>query len=141
MNTRHLTDFVSWLKVERGYSLHTVDGYSRDVTAFFACVGDEVDLPLITREHISTYLASLYSVNSSATVARKMSALRTFFRFIIRQGVMSYDPLAGVAGPKLAKYIPVFLTVDEVFSLLEQPGKQDTFYLCDRAVMELLYST
>jgi integrase/recombinase XerC len=141
MNTDHLADFISWLKIERGYSLHTVDGYSRDVAEFFACVGGEVALPLITREHISTYLASLYSTNSSATVARKMSALRTFFRFIIRQGVMSHDPLAGVAGPKLAKYIPVFLTVDEVFNLLEQPGKQDSFYLRDRAIMELIYST
>jgi integrase/recombinase XerC len=54
---------------------------------------------------------------------------------------MSHDPLAGVAVPKLAKYIPVFLTVDEVFSLLEEPGKQDTFRLRDCAVMELIYST
>ena len=141
MNTAHLTNFVRWLKVERGYSPHTVDGYTRDVTEFFACVGDEIDLPLVTRDHIRTYLASLYNSNSSATVARKMSALRTFFRFVLREGVMTHDPLAGVAGPKLARYIPVFLTVDEVFNLLEEPGKQDSFYLRDRALMELIYST
>lgn len=141
MNTAYLTDFIRWLKVERGYSPHTVDGYARDVTEFFACVGDEIDLPLVTRDHIRTYLASLYSSNSSATVARKMSALRTFFRFALREGVMTHDPLAGVAGPKLARYIPVFLTVDEVFDLLEEPGKQDSFYLRDRALMELIYST
>lgn len=141
MNTAHLTDFVRWLKVERGYSPHTVDGYTRDVTEFFACVGDEIDLPLVTRDHIRTYLASLYNSNSSATVARKMSALRTFFRFVLREGVMTHDPLSGVAGPKLARYIPVFLTVDEVFNLLEEPGKQDSFYLRDRALMELIYST
>lgn len=141
MNTAHLSDFVRWLKIERGYSPHTVDGYTRDVTEFFACVGDEIDLPLITRDHIRTYLASLYNSNSSATVARKMSALRTFFRFVLCEGVMTHDPLAGVAGPKLARYIPVFLTVDEVFNLLEEPGKQDSFYLRDRALMELIYST
>ncbi|RUM35324.1 MAG: tyrosine recombinase XerC [Desulfobulbus sp.] len=141
MNTDHFPAFVDWLRVERGYSPHTVDGYTRDVTEFFACVGDEIDLPLLTREHIRTYLTSLYNTNSSATVARKMSALRTFFRFLIREGVMPHDPLAGVAGPKLARSIPVFLTVDEVFSLLEEPGRQDSFYLRDRAVMELIYST
>jgi len=141
MNTAHLPQFASWLKIERGYSSHTVDGYTRDVTEFFACVGDEIELAFITPEHIRTYLASLYSTNSSATVARKISSLRSFFRFIIREGVISHDPLSGVSGPKLAHNIPVFLTVDEVFSLLEEPGKQDSFYLRDRAIMELIYST
>ncbi len=141
MNTSHLTDFTDWLLVERGYSPHTIDGYSRDVTEFFACVGAEIELGLLTREHVQAYLSSLYGTNSSTTVARKMSALRTFFKFLAREGVMAHDPLAGMAGPKLARNIPVFLTVDEVFSLLEEPGKQDSLYLRDCAVMELLYST
>jgi integrase/recombinase XerC len=141
MNTSHLTAFTDWLLVERGYSPHTVSGYSRDVTEFFACVGEKLECGLITREHIQAYLSSLYSINSSASVARKMSALRTFFKFLAREGLMAHDPLAGMAGPKLARNIPVFLTVDEVFSLLEEPGKQDSLYLRDCAVMELLYST
>jgi integrase/recombinase XerC len=70
-----------------------------------------------------------------------MSALRTFFRYLAREGHLFHDPLSGVAGPKLARHIPVFLTVDEVFSLLEEPGEQDSFKLRDRAVMELIYST
>ncbi len=141
MNTSHLTTFADWLQVERGYSPHTVDGYSRDVTEFFACIGEETEFGLITREQVQAYLASLYGTNSSASVARKMSALRTFFRFLARQGVTDHDPLSGMAGPKLARHIPVFLTVDEVFSLLEEPGRQDSFFLRDCAVMELLYST
>ena len=87
------------------------------------------------------FVSSLYSANSSATVGRKLSALRTFFRFLCREGVMTADPLTGVANPKIAKYIPVFLTVDEVFSLLEEPGENDRFALRDIAVMELMYST
>lgn len=141
MNTTHLTAFADWLQVERGYSPHTVDGYSRDVTEFFACVGEEIEFDRINRQHVQAYLSSLYGTNSSASVARKMSALRTFFKYLGREGSMSYDPLAGMAGPKLARTIPVFLTVDEVFSLLEEPGRQDSFSLRDRAVMELLYAT
>jgi integrase/recombinase XerC len=141
MKPFHLTAFADWLQVERGYSPHTVDGYSRDVTEFFACVDDDIDSSQITGEHVRAFLATLYTGNSSASVARKMSALRTFFRYLARQGLMIHVRLAGVAGPKLARHIPVFLTVDEVFSLLEEPDSRDSFFLRDRAVMELMYST
>lgn len=141
MNTSHLTAFADWLRVERGYSPHTVDGYSRDVTEFFRSIGEDIDPSDISRAHVQSYLSSLYSANSSSSVARKMSALRTFFRYLAREGHLSHDPLSGVAGPKLARHIPVFLTVDEVFSLLEEPGEQDSFKLRDQAVMELIYST
>ncbi len=141
MNSHHLADFTDWLRVERGYSPHTVAAYQRDVAEFFRSVGKEVSVGLISADHVQAYLGDLYQANSSASVARKMSALRTFFRFLVREGKVAADPLSGVAGPKLARHIPVFLTVDEVFSLLEEPGEKDTFYLRDRAVMELIYST
>ena len=141
MNTPHLTTFVDWLQVERGYSPHTVDGYSRDVTEFFRSIGEDIDPADIFRVHVESYLSFLYSANASASVARKMSALRTFFRYLAREGHVSRDPLSGVAGPKLARHIPVFLTVDEVFSLLEEPGDHDSFKRRDQAVMELIYST
>ena len=141
MNTCHLPAFIDWLRVERGYSPHTVDAYRRDVTEFFSSLKEDTLPESISREHVQFYLSSLYNANSSSSVARKMSALRTFFRYLCRQGHLDQDPLSGVAGPKLARHIPVFLTVDEVFSLLEEPGKQDTFRLRDCAVMELIYST
>ena len=141
MNINHLTDFIDWLRVERGYSPHTVDGYSRDVAEFFSTLADDVAAASISQLHIQSFLSHLYLSNSSSSVARKMSALRTFFRFLAREGHITGDPLSGVAGPKLASHIPVFLTVDEVFSLLEEPGKQDSFKLRDCAVMEMIYST
>ena len=141
MNTTHLTDFADWLRVERGYSPHTVDGYSRDVTEFFRSIGEDIDPADISRVHVESYLSSLYSTNSSSSVARKMSALRTFFRYLAREGHLCHDPLSGIAGPKLAHHLPVFLTVDEVVSLLEEPGEKDSFKLRDCAVMELIYST
>jgi integrase/recombinase XerC len=141
MNTCHLPAFIDWLRVERGYSPHTVEAYSRDVTEFFCSIKEDTAPGSIFREHVQSYLSSLYSTNSSSSVARKMSALRTFFRYLCREGHLDQDPLSGVAGPKLARHIPVFLTVDEVFSLLEEPGDQDSFGLRDCAVMELIYST
>ena len=82
-----------------------------------------------------------YYSNSSSTVGRKLSALRTFFRYLYREGFITVDPLIGVANPKAIKHIPVFLTVDEVFSLLEEPGEQDRFARRDVAIMELMYSS
>ncbi len=141
MNISHFTAFKDWLTVERSYSNHTVDGYLRDVTSFFKSIDSQTQETEISQLQVQQFLSSLYNSNSSVSIARKMSALRTYFRFCIRQGFMSNDPLTGLAGPKLARHIPVFLTVDEMFSLLEEPGEQDTFRYRDRAIMELIYST
>jgi integrase/recombinase XerC len=141
MNAPHLPAFVDWLKIERGYSAHTVECYYRDVSEFFQSIKKNIPTEEVTREHIGRYISSLYLVNSGSSVARKMSALRTFFRYCIRQGHLTIDPLAGIAGPKRSRHIPTYLTVDEVFSLLEEPKKKDRFFLRDRAIMELIYST
>ncbi|MDH3329076.1 MAG: tyrosine recombinase XerC [Desulfobulbaceae bacterium] len=141
MLSRYRDDFSSWLEVEKAYSTHTVEGYAHDVTEFFHFLGEKKALKEITPENIRQFVASLYSTNSSSTVGRKLSALRTFFRFLIRQGVIGSDPLSGIPNPKGIKKIPVFLTVDEVFSLIEEPGPEDTFSTRDIALMELMYST
>ena len=141
MNTSHLAAFADWLKIERGYSPHTVVCYSRDVSEFFQSIGKKIATEEITREHVGSYISSLYLINTGSSVARKMSALRTFFRYCIRQEYIKIDPLAGIAGPKRSRHIPTYLTVDEVFSLLEEPQKKDRFFLRDKAIMELIYST
>ncbi|NOX81175.1 MAG: tyrosine recombinase XerC [Deltaproteobacteria bacterium] len=136
-----INNFAGWLEVEKGYSAHTVECYLRDVNEFFRFAGQGGELDDIHAEQIHLFVSSLYSVNSSASVARKLSALRTFFRYLSREGIMSHDPLAGIANPKGGRQIPVFLTVDEVFSLLEEPDDRDRYALRDRAVLELIYST
>ncbi len=133
--------FASWLEVEKGYSPHTVQGYRHDITEFFGYLVGRGEKDGVTPDKVRGYVASLYSVNSSTTVGRKLSALRTFFRYLCRQGVLQADPLAGIANPKTARNIPVFLTVDEVFALLEEPGKHDPFARRDTAMLELIYSS
>ncbi|MDH5299446.1 MAG: tyrosine recombinase XerC, partial [Desulfobulbaceae bacterium] len=79
--------------------------------------------------------------NKSSSVARKLSTLRTFFRFLMREETIGRDPMAAISMPRQGKYMPVFLSVDEIFTLLEMPGANDPFAARDRAILEMLYST
>jgi integrase/recombinase XerC len=133
--------FAVWLHAEKGYSPHTVDGYRRDLTELAAYAGAEKAAAEIAPPDIRAYVYALNGRNKSSSVARKLSALRTFFRFLLREGVIGHDPAAAIASPKQGKYMPVFLSVDEVFSLLEAPADGDVFAARDRAILELLYST
>jgi integrase/recombinase XerC len=136
-----LDRFLDWLLVEKGYSPHTLAGYRRDILEFDRSCGSPGSPALVDRDMVHSFVGSLYASNSSASVARKLSALRTFFRFLLREKLVSVDPLAGIVGPKLDRTLPVFLTVDEVFSLLEAPIASDRFWRRDRAIMEMLYAT
>ncbi len=136
-----IREFVSWLEVEKGYTPHTVASYLRDVQEFRRFIGPEQDLYALDRTAVRQFVVSLHGRNTSASVARKLSTLRTFFRFLARKKPLLTDPLAGVVNPKIGRHIPVFLTVDEVFALLEAPRDQDRYAPRDRAIMELLYGT
>lgn len=136
----HIDGFARWLKVEKGYSDNTVESYCRDLAEFAEQAGvDEpgrIDTPMVR-----SFVYSLSGRNKSTSVARKLSALRTFFRFLLREGVIGVNPVLPIAMPKHDRYMPAFLTVDEIFALLETPGGTDTFALRDRAILEMLYST
>lgn len=136
-----ITDFLRWLTHEKGYSPHTVAGYQHDLLEFIATLADGITVQDIDASTVRQFVVSLHGQNNAATVARKLSAMRSFFRFLQRQKVVVSDPLAGISGPKIAQLIPVFLTVDEVFLLLETPNENDSFMSRDRAILELLYST
>jgi len=133
--------FGKWLGVEKGYSSHTVENYLRDLNGFAQLVGDRVAVQDIDIKMVRAYVYSLSKKNKSSSVARKLSALRTFFKFLLREKFVGHDPVAGISRPKQAKHMPVFLTVDEVFALLSMPGANDAFGARDRAMLEMLYST
>lgn len=133
--------FLRWLGVEKGYSEHTVSAYRRDILEFTTGIGANVLITAIEPIHIRRFVVSLHSHNSATSIARKLSTLRTFFKFLLREHYINNDPVAGISGPKVGKYLPTFLTVDEVFALLETPNEKDRFKLRDVAILELLYST
>ncbi len=133
--------FVAWLAVEKGYSPHTVAGYRRDLVEFDQTCKDLPSLQEIDAQLIRFFVYSLQNKNKSSSVARKLSSLRTFFKFLRREEVIHRDPVAAISTPKQEKHMPVFLSVDEVFSLLDAPGDADAFAFRDRAILEFLYST
>ncbi len=140
-NKKNLDEFVQWLSLVKGYSLHTVDGYQRDLKEFFSFISKDSSAHEITADDVRGFVVSLHGKNSAATVGRKLSALRTFFRFLIKQKKLEIDPMAGITSPQTGSSIPTFLTIDETFALLEEPKDEDTYFLRDRALLELLYST
>jgi integrase/recombinase XerC len=139
--TGYIERFLTWILVERGYSDHTAESYRRDVLEFCRFCGETLEPEAISSTLVQAFVGSLYASNASASVARKLSSLRTFFRFLQRQKVIAADPVSGVSGPKLNRHIPSFFTVDEVFSLLEAPTAADRYCRRDRAIMEMLYAT
>ncbi len=136
-----VTQFLRFLLYEKGYSEHTISGYRHDLLEFIEGIPEGAEAKDIEPTAIRQFVVGLHQKNNAATVARKLSALRCFFRFLRQHSDLAFDPLGGISGPKLAHHIPVFLTVDEVFALLETPNAKDRFMTRDRAMLELLYST
>ncbi|MBA3004374.1 MAG: tyrosine recombinase XerC [Desulfurivibrio sp.] len=136
-----LPQFRRWLSVEKGYSLKTVESYGRDLAEFASFIETGHDVRQIEPRVVRSFVYALNGKNKGSSVARKLSALRTFFRHLLREGIITHDPVAPISTPKQEKHMPVFLTVDEVFSLLEMPGNEDVFGARDRAILEILYST
>ncbi len=97
----------------------------------------------VQTETMRTYLAYLYGRKlKKVSINRKVSSLRTFYKYLLREGIIKSNPAQGVQAPKMEKYIPVFLSVDEVFELLNaSQGKNSASDLRDQAILELFYSS
>lgn len=141
MLTEYIKSFITWLTDERGYSSHTIVNYQRDLLEFGADAGMEIDVKEIDMHIVRNYVYSLNIKNKSSSVARKLSTLRTFFKFLEQENLIEKNPMGSISRPKQEQHLPVFLSVDEVFALLEFPGVEETFGPRDRAMLELLYST
>jgi len=138
---RHINKFLTYLEIERNASGHTLTNYHMDLKQARDFLEGK-DVRQIERLDVRKYLAHLKGKNlKKRSVARKLSALRSFFRFLMRDGYISSNPLAGITSPKLDKSLPVFLDVHKVAKLVEAPDNKGVFALRDRAILETLYST
>lgn len=142
-----LAEFHDHIAFERRLSAHTVRGYQRDL-GFFAqhCVdrgrvsADSFDPLAVTKQDVRSYLRALYrDKQASSTIARKLAAVRSFYRFLVRRGDLEVDPTTGVRTPKQPKRAPRFLSADDAQRIVEAPEGTDAVAARDRAVMELLY--
>ena len=136
--------FCRYLDTERNVSPHTLAAYRRDLEQLTAFVAREtggvarvadVDHLLLRR-----YLALLGKRAKKSSVGRKLAAIRSFFRFLVRQGVVAKNPAELIATPKKENRLPFHLDIDQVTTLVEAPQEDDKHALRDRAILELLYS-
>lgn len=139
---KYLEQFLRYQRVERNASAHTVVNYQRDILQFiqFLC-DDEAEVTAISRSKLRQYLAHLQQGGyARSSIARKLSSLRSFFRFLVAEGVCSENPLQHLATPKQEKLLPGFLYQAECFGLLDAPDDSELGKR-DRAILELLYAT
>jgi integrase/recombinase XerD len=141
--------YLDHLAVERGLSDNTLQAYRRDLARYLTFLAKrdvgkagEVD-EAIVRSFLASLSASTHGEDDRAyratSVARTLSAVRSFHRFLLREGVAAGDPAAGVLQPKVPRSLPRPLSVDEIGRLLEAPDARTPAGLRDRAILELLY--
>ncbi len=136
---QHLEEFLRYLEVQRGASEHTVRAYRKDLELFFEDIpeGEEVDM-LHVRAFVS---GEIGRGNEKSTASRRLSSLRSFFKFLHREGYLTANPAKLVSSPKLPKKLPSFLSVDDAFDLMQKPEGIGFLPARDRAILELAYSS
>ncbi|PYR89712.1 MAG: tyrosine recombinase XerD [Acidobacteria bacterium] len=149
MVREHLKDFLEHLRLNENASAHTVRAYDSDLSQYLAFLASHLDrrvsdLAPGDLDHLNAraFLADLNRRgNSKASAARKLSAIRTFGRYLRREGVLEGDPAALVGTPKRDQRIPAHLAVDEMSKLLEMPDTHDPLGRRDKAILELFYAS
>jgi integrase/recombinase XerC len=152
--------FIESLGAEKGYSPHTLRAYRNDLrelaTYLADCPGDATEADIGTRAdqarlaavrvdqvdtlQIRSYLGYLHGRNRKTTIARKLAAIRSFFRYLQKLGVQADNPAEGTRTPKHNKSMPVFLSVDDMFRLIEAVKPVGVLGFRNRALLETLYS-
>jgi integrase/recombinase XerC len=146
--------FIESLSSEKGYSTNTCRAYSHDLKEFvsfiykerFSGKKNQNSINNFTADQVEGlmirgYLGFLHKKNKKITIARKLSAVRSFFRYLVKRGVILDNPLDSILTPKQKKTIPVYLPVDDIFRLLDSIRTDTLFGLRSRAIFETLYSS
>ncbi len=142
---QEIATFIQYLKAERNASLHTLEAYDRDLQQFAGFIrqefGETFRIGQITHLHIRRYLASVHKELAKSSVGRKLAAIRSLFRFLLRRGILEKNPAELVSSPKREKKLPFHLDIDEVTTLIEAPDAITSLSIRDRAILETLYSS
>lgn len=136
--------YINYLEAERNASPYTVRNYTTDLLDFFQFLRDKEigSLKEVDRHTLRDYLSHLMEKGFvKASIARKLSAIRSFYRYLLREEIISTSPVATTSSPKLDKRLPSFLTIEEINRLLEAPDLSTPQGLRDRALLELLYAS
>lgn len=138
---RFIEKFSNYLSIEKNYSEHTLRSYRRDLLELKDFLNDK-DPKDITHLDLRRFLAELKRKNSAKrTIIRKISTIRSFFKFLFRDRYVKLNPAQNMFMPKLDRKLPVFLDTKKVVMLVTSPELNDILGLRDRALLEVLYST
>ncbi|MBN2643953.1 MAG: tyrosine recombinase XerC [Desulfuromonadaceae bacterium] len=141
-----LHDFDLYLSVERNLSPHTRSAYLGDVRSLCAFLdpegkmAQEALLSGVDKLQIRRWLSALQPHNKRVTLARKLSSVHALYNFLLRQGCLASHPLESMKRPKLERYLPRVLDIDDIYRLLDQSFPVDEMGLRDKAIFELIYS-
>jgi integrase/recombinase XerD len=139
-----LDQFLHYLIVEKGLSKNTIEAYGHGLNRFLEHLKEKGvhEILNVGKFDVRAFLLTLKRKGlSTKTIARNLIAIRTFFRFLVQEGILGTNPVEEVESPKIAKTLPEILTLKEVEQLLEQPNLQSPLGIRDRAMLEVLYAT
>ncbi|MDO3379225.1 tyrosine recombinase XerC [Geoalkalibacter halelectricus] len=143
-----IKEFERYLQIERNLSDHTLAAYRRDLEGFRLFLAEHFAVDAPTLEHLRqvdarllrAFLARLGKSCRRTTLGRKIAALRTFFRYLVRAELVAANPAETLVTPRRDQYLPHTLSVDEACTLMEAARGEDVLQLRDRAILETLYS-
>ena len=139
---KYLDLFATHLTAERGLSGNTVESYVRDVKNLLLYLEGINTITGVERKTIHEYIVKLYDVGlDPRSIARSVSALKTFFSFLLREGILKDDPCVNLKAPRFAKHLPEALTVNEIDSIFGVIDTQKWEGIRDRAMLELMYAS
>jgi integrase/recombinase XerC len=142
-----IEQFLEHLRYERNVSAHTLRNYSSDLEQFthFLTAGEKRKAPDVAEiDHLTIreWMAALHTAQKSKrSIARKLAALRTFFQFLVREGMLEMNPAKLVSTPRLEKKLPKHLSIEEAIRFIESPDPETNLGKRDRAMLELMYAT
>ncbi len=142
---QHIQQFLAYLQTERNASPHTLAAYRSDLAQMLTFAlhdkGETVSAHDIDHLFLRRHLAGLSKGAKKSSIGRKLAAIRSFFRFLLRRGIIAKNPAELIATPKKEQRLPFHLDIDQATTLMESPANGDKHALRDRAILELLYSS
>ncbi len=132
----YINDFIEYLVSSKGASSHTIRGYKKDIEEFFSLVKK---LPEeISKEDVLYYVSFCFKTGlSPSSVCRKLSSIRSFFKFLKKKGIVSESPVVGVRNPKMPRRLPRYLSYDEIAVLIDKGAQSPQ----EKAILEFMYAT
>ncbi|QQR80469.1 MAG: tyrosine recombinase XerC [Deltaproteobacteria bacterium] len=137
-----IDQFISHLQHEKNYSKHTQSSYRMDLEQFFKFIKTD-DPKSVSPLQLRSYLSSVFGKLQPSSIVRKMASIRTFYRYLLKNGVIEKSPAENLSLPKIPKKLPRFLIQDEAMALMdsEKKSKKPPLNIRNQAILEILYGT